>query len=74
MTVCSYHITYAFQGESTFYISLNVKELLAQNRREVLSEVLSDCNGARTHNHLVGKWTLNDLTKLDRKLDRSRTK
>ena len=27
-----YHVTYAFQSESTLYICLNVKELLARNR------------------------------------------
>ena len=35
LTVCSYHVTYAFQSESTFYSCLNVKELLAQSRREI---------------------------------------
>ena len=34
LTVCSYHVAYAFQSESTLYNSLNVKELLAQKRRE----------------------------------------
>ena len=29
LTVCSYHVTYAFQSESTLYSCLNVKELLA---------------------------------------------
>ena len=29
MTVCFYHVTYAFQSESTLYSCLNVKELLA---------------------------------------------
>ena len=29
MTVCYYHVTYAFQSESTLYSCLNVKELLA---------------------------------------------
>ena len=29
LTVCYYHVTYAFQGESTLYSCLNVKELLA---------------------------------------------
>ena len=53
MTVCSYHVTYASQSESTLYSCLNVKELLAQSRREILS--LSDCNWTRTHNHLVHK-------------------
>ena len=31
LTVCSYHVTYAFQSESTLYSCLNVKELLARN-------------------------------------------
>ena len=57
MTVCSCHVTYAFHSESTPYSCLNVKELLAWNRREIWS--LSDCNWARTHNHLVRKRTLN---------------
>ena len=34
LTVCSYHVTYAFQSESTLYSCLNVKELLARSRRE----------------------------------------
>ena len=62
MTVCYYHVTYAFQSESTFYICLNVKELLARNRRKIRS--LSDCNGTRAHNLLVRKRTLNHLAKL----------
>ena len=33
-TVCSYHVTYAFQSESTLYSCLNVKELPARSRRE----------------------------------------
>ena len=36
LTVCSYHVTYAFQSESTLYSCLNVKELLARSRREIL--------------------------------------
>ena len=35
MTVCSYHVTYAFQNESTLHSCLNVKELLARSRREI---------------------------------------
>ena len=35
LTVCSCHATYAFQSESTLYNYLNVKELLAQSRREI---------------------------------------
>ena len=33
--VCSCHVTYAFQSESTPYSFLNVKELLARSRREI---------------------------------------
>ena len=35
MTVCSCHVTYAFQSESTLYSCLNVKELLARSRRQI---------------------------------------
>ena len=38
---------------------LNVKELLAWSRHEILS--LIDCNWTWTHNHLVHKQTLNTL-------------
>ena len=38
-SVC-YHVTYVFQSESTLYSCLNVKEVLARNRREIWS--LSD--------------------------------
>ena len=34
-TVCSCHVTYAFQIESTLYTCLNVKELLARSRPEI---------------------------------------
>ena len=54
-----YHVTYAFQSEFTLYICLNIKELLAQSRLQILS--LSDCNWIRTQNHLVRKRTLNHL-------------
>ena len=35
LTVCFYHVTYAFQSESTLYSCLNVKELLARRTREI---------------------------------------
>ena len=35
LTVCSCHVTYAFESESTLYSCLNVKELLARGRREI---------------------------------------
>ena len=59
LSVCSYHVTCAFQSESTLYSCLNIKELLARSRREIWS--LSDCNWTRTHNHLDHKRTLNHL-------------
>ena len=43
----SYHVT--FQSESTLHSCLNVKGLLARNRRDIWS--LINCNGTRTHNH-----------------------
>ena len=33
--LCSYHVTYVFQSESTYNSCLNVKELLARNRCEI---------------------------------------
>ena len=60
----AHHVTYTFQSESTLCSCLNVKELIARNRRDIWS--LSDCNGTRTHNHLVRKQTLNLLAKLAR--------
>ena len=62
LTACCYRVTYACQSESSLYIYLNVKEHLAQNRHSIWS--LSDCNGTRTHNNLVGKQTLNHLVYL----------
>ena len=61
-TVCSYHVTYAFQSESTLYSWLNFKELLAWRRLVIWS--LTDCNETRTHNHLVRKRTTNHLARL----------
>ena len=60
LTVCSHHVTYTFQSESTLYSCLNVKELLAQSKHEIRS--LSDCSWTRTH--LVHERTLNHLAKL----------
>ena len=58
LTVCSYHITYAFQSEATLYSCLNVKELLAWSRRDIWS--FSDCNWTAT----VCKRILNHLAEL----------
>ena len=70
VTVCSYHITYAFQSESALYSCLNVKKLLARSRRVIWS--LSDCNWTR-QNHLVRKRTLNHLAKLTKWLRLAKT-
>ena len=53
-TVCYYHVTYAFQSESTLHSWVNIKEFLAQNKCDIWS--LSDSSGIRTHNYLVHKW------------------
>ena len=42
-TVCSYHVTYVLQSESTPYSYLNVKELLARNRHHIWSLNCFDC-------------------------------
>ena len=39
LTVCSFHVTCAFQSESTLYSCLNFKELFAQNRRSIYVNV-----------------------------------
>ena len=61
LTVCYYHVMYAFQSESTLYSSLNVKELLARYRRDIWS--LNDSIGIQTHKHLVRKRLLKHLAK-----------
>ena len=53
IAVCYYHVTYAFESESTLYSCLNVKELLARNKHHIRS--LSDSNRIQTHNLLVFK-------------------
>ena len=54
-----YHVTYAFQSESTFYIYLNVKELISQNRCDVWS--LSNSNGIRQLYSVNSLWNV-DIT------------
>ena len=61
LTVCSCHVKWAFQSESTLYSWLNVKETFAQSRREIWR--WSDCNWSQTQNCLVLKRTLNHLVK-----------
>ena len=61
--VCIYYdVTYAFQSESTLYICLSFKELLAWNRCDIWS--LIDSNRIQTINHLVFERTLSHLAKL----------
>ena len=62
LTVCSYHVTYAFQNESTLYSCLNVKELLARSRDKTWR--LRDYNWTPTVNRLIHKQRLNHLVKL----------
>ena len=38
-TACYYRVMYAFQSESTLYSCLNVKELLARNMRDIMSNI-----------------------------------
>ena len=66
LTVCSCHVSYAFQSESTFYSCLNVKEFLARMIREIWS--LTDCTLTGTLNHLFRKQTLTHLAKLAKRL------
>ena len=64
----SFNWLYVIMSRTRFRVNrhsnscLNVKELLAQRRRDIWN--LSDCNGTRTHNFLVRKRTLNHLAKL----------
>ena len=62
LPVCFYHVTHAFQSESTLYTCLNFKEGFAQNRRNIW--ILSGSNKIWTHNLLVCKRKLNRLVKL----------
>ena len=52
LTVCSYHVTYAFQSEFTLFNCLNVKQLLARSRLKISS--LSDCNWGQTYSQMHG--------------------
>ena len=61
LTVRCYHVTDAFQKESSLYNCVNIKEILDWNRRNIWS--LSYYNRTRTHNSLVRKQTLNHLVK-----------
>ena len=62
MTVCCYHVTYAFQSKYTLYSCLNIKGILVQNRQDIWR--LSEWNRTWNPNHLVCKRTLKNLTKL----------
>ena len=67
MAICSFHVMCAFQSEPTLFSCLNVKELFAENRRDIWN--LSDCNRTRTHNYLVSKRTRNHLAKLTQMIE-----
>ena len=66
LTVCSYHISYEFQSESTLYSCVDVEEFLARNRHHISS--LSYSNQIPTHNHIVHKRTIHHLAKLTKSL------
>ena len=61
LRVCYYLVTHELQSQSTRYICLNIKEAFSRKRSDILN--LSDCNGTRTHTHLVLKITLNHFAK-----------
>ena len=61
-TECFYHFTNRFQSESRLHSGLNVKEVLAWNRRNIWS--LSDSNRTLIHNLLACKRPFNHLAKL----------
>ena len=61
LTVCSYHVIYAFQSESTLYSCLNVKDPFSKQARNLKFKWLQR---TRTHKHLVRKRTLSHLAKL----------
>ena len=64
LTVCYHHVTHAFQSESTPYSCLDLKEILARNKRDIWS--LSDSNRIRTPNYLICERTIIDLAKLSK--------
>ena len=55
LTVCYYHVTYAYQSDFTVYSCPKFKELFARNRRDIWN--LSDSSAIRTHSHLLRKQT-----------------
>ena len=66
LIVCSCHVTYAFQSESTFYNCLNVKELLARNRHEIWSLNLKPRTTyfVNEHSSIWPKWEWEFIKKL----------
>ena len=61
LTLCFYDVAYTFRV-TLHSVCLNFKEVLAWNKRDIW--ILGDCNGTRTHHHLVRKRTPNHLAKL----------
>ena len=56
-TICSDHVTFKFQSESTLYSCLNVKELLAWNRCDIWS--LSYFSAVWSLNQQLLIWSTN---------------
>ena len=67
LTVCSDHVTSTFWSECTLCSFLNIKELLATNRRDIWS--LSNCSRSQFHNHSFHEGTPNHLVPLEHKID-----
>ena len=61
ITVCFYCHIHGYK-ESTFCNSLTVKELLAQDRRDIWK--LTDFHGTRTNKHLHRKRRINHLVQM----------
>ena len=62
LTLFLCHVICMLKSEFTLYICLNGKQILTRKRLYIW--LLSDCNGSRTHNHLVCKLTVIHLGKL----------
>ena len=60
--VCFYHVTYSFTVNLHSEVVWMSRNFRYGNRHDICR--LHDCNGTRTHSHLVCKRTLNYLAKL----------
>ena len=56
LTVCSSHVTYSFQSESTLHSCLNVKELFA--RSKIFDEIILLSNSRSIINIISVEWRM----------------